>query len=119
MGTIRLDQVRLYAYHGCLSEETTIGSDYLVDLSVSADLTKSAGSDNLSDTIDYVLLNAIIAEEMAQPRKLLETVAASILEKILSSCSLVSSACVSVSKLNPPIGGDVAAVTIEMVRERK
>ena len=40
MGTIRLDQVRLYAYHGCLSEETTIGSDYLVDLSVSADLTK-------------------------------------------------------------------------------
>ncbi len=119
MGTIKLNQVRLYAYHGCLSEETTIGSDYLVDLSVNADLTQSAASDDLKDTVDYVLLNAIISDEMAKPRKLLEAVAGSIIERILSSCPLVNSASVSVSKINPPIGGDVAAVTVEMAQERK
>ena len=119
MGTIKLNQVRLYAYHGCLSEETAVGSDYLVDLSVDADLTLSAGSDNLKDTVDYVLLNAIISDEMAKPRKLLEAVAGSIVERVLSSCPLVNSVSVSVSKINPPIGGDVASVAVEIVRERK
>ena len=38
---ITLDTIRVYAYHGCLEEETIIGSDYLVNLSVHANLNKS------------------------------------------------------------------------------
>jgi dihydroneopterin aldolase len=119
MDTIVLNQVRIYAHHGCLAEETVIGSDYLVNLEVSSDLTRSATTDSLEDTVDYVLLNAIISEEMSIPRKLLETVASSILDNIMKRCDTVHSASVSVSKLNPPIGGDVGNVTIKMTRERK
>ncbi len=41
MGTIRLKNIKIYAFHGCLIEEGQIGSDYLVNLSVKADLKRS------------------------------------------------------------------------------
>ena len=56
MGTIRLKNIKIYAFHGCLAEETKIGSDYLVNLEVKANLSKAASSDNLLDTVDYVRL---------------------------------------------------------------
>lgn len=108
----------MYAYHGCLVEEGKIGSDYRVDLEVKADLKKSAKTDQLSDTVDYVHLNRIVKEEMAVRTKLLETVASSILDRILSELDLVTRAQVKVSKLNPPIGGNVEMVSVIMKRKR-
>ena len=119
MGVIKVKNIRVYAYHGCLVEEGKIGSDYRVDLSVKANLSKSAISDNLADTVDYVHLNKIVKEEMAIRSKLLEEVAKRILDRILDEISIVKSTKVEVSKLNPPIGGNVAMVTIEMRKDRK
>ena len=119
MGTIKVENIRLFANHGCLKEETTIGSDYRVDLSVKADLSTSAVSDKLSDTVDYVFLNRVVREEMSLPSKLLETVAKRILTRIFDEDKLVSKATVSVSKINPPIGGDVEMVTIKLTKRRK
>ena len=118
MGLIEVKNIRLYAYHGCLDEEGKIGSEYRVDLSIRADLSKSAKTDALSDTVDYVHLNKIVKEEMAIRTKLLEKVAYRILDRILEEISLVNKATVEVSKLNPPIGGNVARVTIKMSKER-
>ena len=119
MGVIKVENIRVFAYHGCLKEETKIGSDYLVDLEVEADLQKSAISDLLKDTVDYVFLNKIIREEMLKPTHLLETVAKRILTRIFNEDQLVDKATVWVSKLNPPIGGDVEKVTIKMTERRK
>jgi dihydroneopterin aldolase len=102
-----------------LKEETKIGGDYRVDLTVKADLQSSAKSDRLGETVDYVLLNRIVKEEMALPTKLLETVARRILDRVFLESELVKKATVSVSKLNPPIGGDVEAVTVIMGDKRK
>ncbi len=118
MGTIKIKNIRVYAYHGCLIEEGKIGSDYRVDLIVKADLSKSAQTDKLSDTVDYVHLNKIVKEEMAIRSKLLEEVAKRILNRILLEIPIVKKANVEVSKLNPPIGGNVAMVTIEMSKKR-
>ena len=119
MGIIKVENIRVYAHHGCLKEETIIGSEYRVDLKVKAHLKNSAKTDELVDTVDYVLLNKIVKEEMQQPSKLLETVAKRILKRILKEDSLVKKATISVSKLNPPIGGDVEMVTIKMSERRK
>ncbi|WP_299272229.1 dihydroneopterin aldolase [uncultured Psychroserpens sp.] len=119
MGIIKVENIRVFAHHGCLKEETKIGSDYRVDLEVKADLQTSATTDKLSDTVDYVLLNKIVKEEMEQASKLLETVAKRILDRIFKEDVLVKKATVSVSKLNPPIGGDVESVTIKMTKRRK
>lgn len=114
MGTIKLNNIRTYSYHGCLLEEGKIGSDYRVDLEIKTDLRKSAQTDDLHDTVDYVDLNRIVVEEMAIRAHLLEHVAHRIITRIFAELPQVSRIKIAVSKLNPPIGGDVESVTIEM-----
>ncbi len=118
MGIIKLKNIRTYSYHGCLIEEGKIGSDYSVDLEVKTDLRKSSLSDKLEDTVDYVLLNRIVEEEMAIRSNLLEQVAHRIIKRIFDEVAAISRITLAVSKLNPPIGGDVEAVTIEMEEYR-
>jgi dihydroneopterin aldolase len=119
MGIIKVENIRLFSHHGCLKEETKIGSEYRVDLKVEANLQTSAKTDKLTDTVDYVLLNRIVKEEMDIPSQLLETVAKRILKRIFKEDQLVKKATVWVRKLNPPIGGDVACVAIKMTEKRK
>jgi dihydroneopterin aldolase len=118
MGTIKLQNIRTYSFHGCLEEESLIGSDYRVDLEVKTDLRKSSVSDELKDTVDYVLLNRIVIEEMDIRSNLLEHVAHRIITRIFAEIPSVSRILLGVSKLNPPICGDVEAVTIEMEEYR-
>ena len=118
MGTIKLQNIRTYSYHGCLLEEGKIGSDYKVDLEVKTDLRKSCISDALEDTVDYVILNRIVMEEMSIRSKLLEHVAHRIIARIFKEIPSISRIVLAVSKINPPIYGDVEAVTIEMEEYR-
>ena len=118
MGIIKLNNIRVYAHHGCLTEEGKIGSDYRIDLQIEADLAASAKSDELGDTVDYVHLNKIVKEEMAVRSKLLEHVAQRILDRALQEIQHIEKATVEVSKLNPPLGGDVENVTIVLSKQQ-
>lgn len=118
MGIIKVTNIKVYANHGCLVEEEKIGGEYRVDVSVKADLSTSAKTDELKDTVDYVLINRIVKEEMAIRSKLLEQVVNRILKRILKESSIVQEVTVAVSKINPPIGGNVEMVTIEMTKQR-
>lgn len=118
MGTIKLKNIRIFSFHGCLEEEGRIGSDYSVDLEIKTDLRKSSVSDELEDTVDYVVLNQIVIEEMAIRSKLLEHAAHRIIARIFREIPSISRILLAVSKINPPIGGDVEAVTIEMEEYR-
>jgi dihydroneopterin aldolase len=114
MSCIELKDIRIYANHGCLSEEEKIGSHYLVNLRVECDLSTASETDALQDTLDYVGLNNIVKKQMAVRAKLLETVGNRIIKNILGSFSKVTHVSVTVSKLNPPIGGDVKQVSVTM-----
>ncbi len=118
MGKIKLNNIRVHAHHGCLKEESIIGSDYRVDLVIGANLSKPAQSDRLADTVDYVHLNKIVKEEMSIKSKLLEHVANRIINRIFDEMSNVNSAEISVSKLNPPIMGDVESVSLVLSANR-
>lgn len=119
MGVIHLEDIKVYAHHGCMEAETVIGSDYRVDLWVAADLEVSAVSDDLSDTVDYVLLNAIVCEEMAVPSKLLEHVARRIVKRVMRENTMIEECRVRVAKVNPPVGGHVRAISVELSEKRK
>ena len=118
MGKIFLKNIRLYAYHGCMDEEEKIGSDYIVNLTVAADLGSSSKSDRLLDTVDYVALHNIVKEEMKIRSKLLEHVAERILMRVMKEHASVKKATVMVSKRNPPIGGNVEEVAVKRVLKR-
>ncbi|PJB12666.1 MAG: dihydroneopterin aldolase [Flavobacteriales bacterium CG_4_9_14_3_um_filter_40_17] len=118
MGIIRLENIRLYAYHGCLEEEGKIGSDYRVDVKTKANLKTAAQTDSLRDTVDYVHLHQIVKVEMAIRSKLLETVAQRIINRMLAELP-IKKVVVKISKINPPIGGDVRSVSVSLKRTRK
>lgn len=118
MGQIILKNIRIHTNHGCLTEEELIGSDYRVDLKVKLNLEKSIASDELADTINYVHLNKIVKEEMAIRSKLLEHVAGRISDRIFKELTDAKKVIIKISKLNPPIGGDVEGVSIKIKRKR-
>lgn len=119
MGKIKVKNIRVYAHHGCLPEETSIGSEYLVNVHITANLKKASNSDDLVDTVDYVHINQIVKEEMKIPSKLLEHVCKRIINRIFLEIPIVKTAEVLVSKINPPIGGDVEKVTVVLKEKRK
>ena len=118
MDRIEINDIRLYACHGCLKEESIIGSDYSIDLAVTANLTRASNTDNLADTVDYVHLHSIVKEEMDIPSKLLEHVGSRIIERIFDELKQVAEVRVAIGKINPPIGGDVALVKVIMQKKR-
>ena len=118
MGIIKLTNIRTFSFHGCLEEEAKIGSNYSVNLTIKTNLKPSAKTDELTDTVDYVDLNRIVVEEMAIRAKLLEHVAKRIIDRVLKELQMVTKIEVEVTKLNPPIGGDVEGVTIIMKKKR-
>src|SRR5690606_18054265 len=114
VGTINLRNIRIHSNHGCLREEMLIGSDYRVDLGIGADLSIPAKSDKLEETVDYVHLNNIVKAEMAVRSNLLEHVAKRIIDRIFLEMPQVREVEVEVSKINPPLGGDVERVSVKL-----
>ncbi len=112
MEKIRLKNIKVYAYHGCLEEEAKIGSFYLVNLTVYLDLEKAGKSDNLKDTVNYAELTKIVQEEMSVRSNLLENVAHRILTSIKSRFKDIKGAKVSVSKINPPVNANCKEVKV-------
>ena len=119
MGKIYLKNIKIYAYHGCMEEEKKIGSDYLVNLVVHADLSLSSKSDKLKDTIDYVALLDIVKNQMKMRANLLENVADRVVNKIISQFPSVKKAVVKIAKLNPPINGNIDEVVIRREKKRE
>lgn len=118
MGKVKIDNIRVYAHHGCLREESVVGSEYSIGVTISANLSKATESDELSDTVDYVHIHQIVKEEMQIASKLLEHVAKRIIDRVHLEMDLVDHVEVAVSKINPPIGGDVEKVTVVLGSKR-
>ena len=119
MDKIYLKNIKIYAYHGCMGEEKKIGSDYLVNLIVHADLSLSCESDELKDTVDYVALLDIVKNQMKMRANLLENVADRVVNKIISKFPSVRKAVVKIAKLNPPINGNIDEVVIRREKKRE
>ena len=110
--TIEVNGIKIYAFHGCLPEEEKIGGHYLVDVMLNTDFTQAAIADDLSLTVDYVLINHIVKEEMAIRSKLIEQVGQRIFDRITRETKGIDFLRVKVTKLTPPINGDVHNVAI-------
>lgn len=115
---ISLERMRLRAFHGVLEEERSLGNDFLVDVTLSADVTKAVLNDTLEDTIDYSIAYDLVREQMRTPSKLLEHVAGRILFSLFDAFPRLESATVGIRKLNPPLKGDVESSMVEVTMKR-
>lgn len=111
---IIIEDLKIYAYHGALPEETLIGTYYLLNVEVQADLWNAVASDALQDTINYAEINELIHEEMKVPSKLMEHVAGRILKKIKDTFPQITSVKIRITKTSPPMTGEMKGVRVEI-----
>ena len=116
--TVKVENLKIYAFHGCMQEEKVIGSDYVVNIEAEWFVGNDAFNDKISDTIDYVDLARIAKMEMLTRSKLLEAVVKRIINRSFEEIDVLTKISVTVSKLNPPINADVEAVSVTMEEKR-
>ena len=116
--TVKVENLKIYAFHGCMEEEKVIGSDYVVNIEADCCVGNDAFNDMISETVDYVDLARIAKTEMLTRSKLLEAVVKRIIDRSFEEIDVLNRISVTVSKLNPPINADVEAVSVTMEEER-
>jgi dihydroneopterin aldolase len=105
IGKVSLEGLEFHAYHGVYPQERSSGNKFEVDILVETHFAEAAFNNELSGTINYEDLYAIVKDEMAKPAKLLEAVGHAIAQRTLTSFNEAVSVEVKISKFNPPIGG--------------
>ncbi|MBR3724240.1 MAG: dihydroneopterin aldolase [Bacteroidales bacterium] len=118
MSRITLNGMRFYAYHGCFAEEQAIGTHFLLDVEYETDTSRAQASDDIADTVSYLDVYRTIKKEMEQPSHLLEHVGDRVCSSLLAGYPAIERVSVRVSKLNPPLGGHLASVTVEITKDR-
>jgi dihydroneopterin aldolase len=114
MGTIALEGLEFFSYHGFYAEEQKIGNRYSVDVTITVDFEQAAIDDRLSETVNYEKVYQIVAEVMRQSHKLLEHIAHSIIRQLRERYPQIEAIEVGVSKFNPPVGGVAARARVTM-----
>lgn len=115
-GTIQIEGMEFYAYHGCFREEQIVGSKFLVDISLITECGKASQTDSIKDALNYQSVYELIKVEMQVKSHLLEHVAGRILDSLYKNFNDIESSTLKISKINPPVGGQVQKVSVTLTR---
>ncbi len=114
MGTISLEDIKVFAYHGLFDVEQKVGQWYVINVDLDYDFKDAIASDDLTGTIDYSKVNEIVLQEMSVSSKLIEHVAGRISKKIKTTYPSIQKGKMSIQKLNPPVKGVVKSVKVAL-----
>ncbi len=116
---IRIRKASFYAYHGVMQEEQRVGGKFEVDLDMYVNFLEAAKRDDLSATIDYEKVYKLLSEiSMSKKYYLIESVANIITSELFRRYEAINKITVKVRKNNPPIGGWVEYVEVELTKTR-
>jgi len=116
---IRIKKMSFYAYHGVLNEEQSVGGKFEADVDIYTNFSEAAKTDNLKDTINYHQVYKFVNQlVMEKKRRLLETLADSIADALLEKYPAINKVAFRIRKNNPPLGGVVDYVEVEVIKER-
>lgn len=118
MSRITLEKMFFYAHHGCFAEEQAIGTRFRVEVSYETDTSRAQQTDSIADTVSYLDVYQTVSREMLKPSHLLEHVGDRIGTALLEEYAAIDSVRVTVSKLAPPLGGELEAVSVEIIKDR-
>lgn len=115
---IRLVGATFYGYHGVQPEERQLGRPFRVDLEMTLDLSAAGKHDDLAKTVDYGQVYRMI-RQVGESQKflLLEALAEEIARRALSEFPM-ERVTVRVTKPDPPVGGVLEAVQVEITRPK-
>jgi len=114
MGTIHIEGMEFYSFHGHFKEEQIVGNKFLVDLMLETDMGRASDTDDLHDAVNYQTAYKLVKREMEKKSKLLENIASRILLAIHKELPGVVKATVTIRKMNPPMGGKMRSVSVTL-----
>ena len=119
LNIIRIKKATFYGYHGVLSEEQSVGGKFEADVDIYTDFSKAAEKDSLNQTVDYEKVYKFMYQlALEQKYYLVESLATKIAEELLMKFSQIQKVAVRIRKNNPPLGGLVDCVEVEVVKDR-
>lgn len=117
---IRLKKISFYAYHGVFRQEQNIGGKFEADLDIYTDFSVAAEKDSLQHTIDYEKVYNTILELSGQKKyHLIESLAAKVVDTLFDRFQNITKVAFRVRKNNPPIGGILDFVEVEIIKSRQ
>lgn len=114
---ISLNKLLFVGYHGLYPEEKKLGNNYAVDIDIDFSPTQKL-IDQLEQTIDYVVVYAIVKKWMEIPTPLLETLIGKIADDILLAQPLAEKVIVKITKLHLPIPLFEGNVSVKIEKSR-
>jgi len=117
-GVVEIRGLRCSGRQGTTEAERAAAHEYLVDVSVRADLTRAIASDALEDAIDISAIAATVRASVGErPRALVERITADIARALLVRFPEIAEARVRVTKPDPA-GLDADAESVEVTLTR-
>jgi len=113
MARISLLGMEFHAFHGVYPEEKLIGGTFVLDVTIDADIEDAGDEDDIAQTINYEVIHQICKGVMNNPMDLLETVIQNLKDELQNHFTEMDGLVIRLSKMNPPLSGQVASATIE------
>ena len=118
MAKIALENMEFHAFHGCLEHEQLLGNTFIVSVCMELDTSLAGATDELVHTLNYQQVYDVVKVQMDIPSKLIEHVGQRIADTLFNTFPQIQGLEVRLSKMNPPLGGKVDRVTIELTKKR-
>jgi dihydroneopterin aldolase len=116
---IRIKKAVFYAYHGVLSEEQSVGGKFEADVDIYTSFRDAAEKDSLNQTVNYDKAYKFVYQlALEQKYRLIETLAIKIADGLLNKFLKIEKVAVRIRKNNPPLGGVVDCVEVEVIKSR-
>ena len=117
MDEIRIDNLEIYGYHGVYSTEKEKGQRFYVNAVLFLDTGKAGKADDLTLSVNYGEVCHKLAEWFNQDKAdLIETVAESLAERLLTEFPLLTEVELEVRKPQAPIGLPFESVSVRIRR---
>lgn len=112
--TIEISRLRVYAHHGVIPQETTVGNVYEVSIGLNYPIEEAMLNDDIQSTLNYAHAVTIIKKVMEEPSKLLEHVAHRLHKALIEEWPLISGGYIIITKIAPPIPAQIESVSIKV-----
>lgn len=113
-GYIWLRDLRFYAFHGVMEQETRVGGWFTLTLRVGSDVERALETDDVADALNYAELYEVARREMEVPSHLIEHVAGRIGKAVFQTFPQASAVDLWLRKDNPPMGADCSGAEVEL-----
>ena len=117
MDIIRIEELKVFAYHGVFEEEKKNGQDFYVNAKLFSNLKKAGMSDELSDSTHYGEVCLQIEKSLTEETyDLIERAAEKTIEDILIGFPLIQKVTLELKKPHAPISMEFESVSVEITR---